>query len=145
MKIFGVVLILFFPLIGSVSGQTGRCADRDVSFQKGETSIVIRKQLEPCDHLVYRFRARAGQKMKVSIGPEWNDVVFFIEGTKYLTERGSYILEGIHNNGVWDWDGILPNDDVYKIWIERPNVSNSSQKRTVPFRLRVEITDKIEQ
>lgn len=135
------LLILIFLVVGnaSVAAQTGRCQPRDIRFSKGQSSIILRKQLEPCNHLIYRFRAKSGQKMHVILRPEINDVVFLIQGTKYIPALGSFVLNGIHRNGVTEWDGDLPNDDVYEIWIQRPDVSNSRQKRTLPFKLFVEI------
>jgi len=78
--------------------------------------------------------------MRVRLRPENNDVVFLIQGTKFLpAPTYSFVLEGIHKNGVTHWEGPLPNDDVYEVWIRRPAVSSSRQKRTLPFRLFVEI------
>lgn len=67
--------------------------------------------------------------MLVTLLPEINDVVFLIQGTKYLPEHGSFVLEGIHKNGVTDWNGVLPSDDLYEVWVRRPAVGNSRQKR----------------
>ena len=78
--------------------------------------------------------------MHVKLRPESNDVVFLIQGTKFLPSPiYSFVLEGIHKNGITDWKGTLPNDDVYEVWVRRPTVSNSKQKRTLPFRLFVEV------
>ncbi len=50
--------------------------------------------------------------MSVTLFPEINDVA------KYLPEHGSFVLSGIHKNGVTDWNGVLPNDDVYEVWVK---------------------------
>src|SRR5688572_5594736 len=140
MKILvSIILLLISSVLSSAQG--GLCRPRDVRFSEGQASIVLRAQLEPCHDRVYRFRAKAGQRMRITLGPEINDVVFLIQGTKYLPDRGSFVLKGIHKNGETKWDGMLPNDDVFEIWVRRPAVSNSRQKRTLPFRLSVTITD----
>ena len=139
-----IFILATFLLLGAlaVNAQARQCLPKDVQVAKGRTSVVVRRQLEPCAARVYRFRARVGQRMLVSLRPENNDVAFVIQGSKFLPERGSFVLEGVHKSGITDWDGILPNDDVYEIWVGRPPVSNSRQARTLPFRLRVEITGK---
>jgi len=138
MKIF-LCIILLLACNAVAAAQKGHCRTRDVFFAKGKSSIMLRGQLEPCNHLIYRIRAKSGQKMRVTLRPEINDLVFLIQGTKFLPERGSFVLEGIHKNGITDWEGTLPNDDAYEIWVERPAVTNNPQKRTLPFRLLVEI------
>lgn len=127
-------------LAGSAFSQGQGCAVREVKFSEGVSSAIIKRQLEPCTNQIYRFRARAGQRAKVGLSPETNDVVFYLQGTNFLpAPTYSYVLEGIYTNGADEWEGILPNDDVYEIWIRRPAVSNSRQKRTKPYVLRIEI------
>ena len=121
-------------------GQSKECFVRHVKFAKGKSSAILRGQLEPCRSRIYKLRARAGQRMKVSLSPDFNDLVFSIRGTKFLpAPTYSFVLEGIHKNGVAEWEGVLPNDDVYEIWLSRPAVTNKRQRRTVPYRLNIEI------
>lgn len=65
--------------------------------------------------------------MRVTLLPEINDLVFWIQGTIFL-DRGSFVLGNIHKNGITEWEGILPNDDMYDIWIERPAVKIALKK-----------------
>lgn len=132
--------ILIFAFCTPLSAQNRKCREKEVRFSRGKNSIVIRGQLEPCSHLSYKFRARAGQAMSAELTPTSNDLIFSIQGTKFLRDNGSFVLPGFSNFGAMEWSGKLPNDDVYEIWIARPPVSNSKQKRTKPFVLHVKIT-----
>lgn len=136
MKCLGLLLTLFSI---SPAQESGQCKDREIIFEKGQSATVLRGQLEPCERRVYKFRAREGQRMSLSLFPAENDVVFWLQSTQYIAELHSHVLDGIHKNGVVSWEGELPRSGVYEIVIARPSVSNSPQQRTLPYRLKMRI------
>lgn len=138
---FGLLAIVLIGTEISL-GQRKECFVKEVKFARGTSSTLLKGQLKPCRSRIYKLRARAGQRMNVRLEPDFNDLVFHVQGTKFLPAPVySFALAGIHKNGETEWSGTLPNDDLYEIWISHPEVTNKRLKRTVPYRLIVEIYD----
>lgn len=135
----GAASALVLVVVCSVPAQkSGQCKSRQVKFERGGSSVVLRGRLEPCDGRVYKLRARQGQKMSVVLLPAENDVVFWVFGKK-PSERHALVLEGIHRNGVTDWTGELRFSGDYEIRLGRPPVSDSAEAETLPYQLEVRI------
>jgi hypothetical protein len=130
------LLILAFPTSAQKSKQ---CKAQRFIFERGKSSIVLRGQLEPCKNRVYKFYARQGQKMSLRLYPEENDVVVYAQSIKFIPELGSNVLDGISRGGTTEWEGELPFSGEYELYITRPPVSNSTQQRTLPYKLVVNI------
>ncbi|MCA1638007.1 MAG: hypothetical protein LC768_06670 [Acidobacteria bacterium] len=130
------LLLLSFPASAQKSKQ---CKAQRFMFERGKSSIILRGQLEPCENRIYKFRARQRQKMSLRLYPEENDVVVYAQSTKYIPELGSNVLEGISRGGTTEWDGELPFSGEYELYITHPPVSNSTQQRTLPYKLEVKI------
>lgn len=140
MKLVLTILSSILFLYGCVAAQKSGCGIREVRFVSGTTKAVFTGQLEPCERREFRFRAKAGQKVRATLTPDVGDLIFFIEGTKFLpAPRGSFILEGFNNFGVNDWTGTLPNTDTYKLSISPPKVSNRLARRKLSYRLKIEL------
>lgn len=134
-----MTLTLLLPILASSiqAQQPGGCKPRRMRFERGESSVTVRGKLEPCKRRIYKLRARQGQKMAVLLLPEENDIVFWVRGVEPAT--GPLVLEGIHRNGMTDWSGELPFSGEYEISISRPPVSDSTRKRTLPYKLEVRV------
>src|ERR1044071_5302834 len=96
----------------AVASPTSQCSGQDrvivkqVKFQKGRTSAVIKDTVRLCTSHEYRLRARAGQTMIVHLatGRRTSFTVYTPTGD---TPEGA--------DGVTDWSGELPESGVFLI------------------------------
>ncbi|HEV2704603.1 MAG TPA: hypothetical protein VGV59_01685 [Pyrinomonadaceae bacterium] len=137
---YGAASALVLVLACAVTAQktAPQCKPRQVKFERGASSIVLRGRLEPCEQRIYKLRALRGQKLEVVLLPAENDVVFWLFGRE-PAERHALVLDGVHRNGVTQWTGELQFTGDYEIRLGRPPVSASDQQQTLPYRLEVRI------
>lgn len=69
-----------------------------------------------------------------------NDVVFWVQGVKYLQGRDTLMLDGIDRGGVTHWVGELPLTGDYEIYVANPPVNTQRIKRALSYSLEVSIT-----
>ena len=112
---------------------------RRISFARGQTSTILRARLEPHAGHVYRLYARKGQHMAVHVEAPGHDVVFWVQGTKYVEGRNTLLLEGNYKGGVDDWSGELPVTGEYEICVSNPPINDHIVKHALPYKLAVAI------
>ncbi len=111
---------------------------RRIAFAPGQTSIVLRGRLKPYRHHLYRFHARAGQRLTLRLHSPRSDVVCWVEGTTYV-RPDTKVLEGIDKGGVTDWSGELPATEAYEIYVSNPPISDHRVRRILPYTLEITI------
>ena len=111
-----------------------------INFTSGQSTALLRGLLKPSTNHLYRLRARAGQRLVLHLRSSANDVVFWVQGTKYVQGRDTLILDGIDRGGVTDWSGDLPLTGDYKIYVSNPPVNTHRIKRALSYSLEVSIT-----
>ncbi len=111
-----------------------------INFAPGQSTAVLRGRLRPYTNHIYRLRARSGQRLVLHLRSPANDVVFWVQSTKYVQGRDTLILDGIDRRGATDWSGELPLTDDYEIYVSNPPVNTHRIKRALPYSLEVSIT-----
>lgn len=146
------VSVLTFALLLSLTpnvalAQRGRRSlTRQIRFEHGHTDITLNSVLRPDAIHVYKFRARAGQRMSVRLrladkrAGRAGDVVFWVQSKEYVGGRNTTILEGIDpKGGAVNWSGELPLTGEYEIYLSNPEVSDHIVKHPIAYALEVSI------
>ncbi|HEV7858469.1 MAG TPA: hypothetical protein VGO91_07555 [Pyrinomonadaceae bacterium] len=106
--IFSFSIILLFS-ISTVWGQ-GRC--RQVRFQEGQTTAVLKGRVRYHKLFCYTLKARANQRMTVHVSSPRKDVRLTVEPD---VSEDTNALEGAYD--VADWEGALPENRNYRILV----------------------------
>lgn len=143
-----IVLSVILAFAGSLTFAQKNAHDniRRLIFERGRTDAVLRGVLRPYTNHIYRFRARAGQKMSVRLhlaekrAEEAGDVAFWVQSRDHLLKNSTAILEGIDpKGGETSWSGELPMTGEYEIYLANPEISDHVIKRALHYTLEVEI------
>ena len=103
---FSIILLFSIP---TVWGQS-RC--RQVQFQPGRTSTVLKGRVRYRKLFCYTLRARANQRMSVHVTSPRKNVRFTVEPD---VPEDTDTLAGAYD--VADWEGALPEDGNYRILV----------------------------
>jgi hypothetical protein len=133
-----LVAVCLLAELSSAFAQKATNAHR-IRFTHGQTKAVVRGELKPYTRHIYRLSARQRQRMTVRLQTPQDDIVFWIQSRKSIPQRNKYILEGIDKGGATDWTGELPLTGEYEIHVSNPPISDHEIKRTISYKLEVEI------
>lgn len=104
--------------------------------------IVLKGILRPYSKHIYRFRARAGEKLSIDLhcyAKRAEDLVFWVQTKKgwYPPGESTALLKGIDKGGVTSWSGTLLGTGEYEIYVSNPPIADHPVYRPFPYTLQI--------
>ena len=112
-------------LIWTAAAQPNTVVTRTLTFPAGQNVVERSGKAEYAMSYVWRFKARKGQKVEITLASDGGRVKFSLSGDNTSTFRDGFLVD--------HWSGAIPVADDYNIVA----VMNDEKAKNVAYRLRV--------
>jgi hypothetical protein len=140
MKVRLIAVLLLVGALGAGVGEAG--VAKEVKFPPGSSSTLITESVIRGESDQYFLRAKAGQKMEVTISAVEQNAVFAIYQPGYKAGKdadGILEIKGVSLKGAGEgedaaaWKGVLPRSGKYLILVG-PTRGNATYKLKISIR-----------